>query len=125
MSFWAGSGDEEYYEGEYPTKEEAIAKFPSDHDLEPGAKFWVGRSEPYVPDAAGVAADVLDRVRDNAIEVCGDFAKDWLDVDETEERDLETRLSAVILDWIMAHKYQPEFFHVVDVEQHEVPHADS
>lgn len=113
---WCGSTCEESYYGEYKTPEEAEEAFPEEYGVEPGERFWIGRSAPFVPVVGG--GHIIDEIRDQAYEAAGEHAEDFLDtVPKAAVEELSRELTEVVVRWMERHKEGPTFFRVVDVRK--------
>ena len=97
--FWCYSLDGERFDGECETKQEAIEIGNEEAWDNEQDHFWVGELKPFVPE---VDADiVIDRIRDQACDQCGEGADGFLDViDGIHFEELEKNLVGVLQDWI-------------------------
>jgi hypothetical protein len=107
----------EYYHGDFPTREEALAEAREDA---PGRKAWTGVQVPFsfMVDAAGVIDELRDRANDHA----GDVSDDWLDrVPHSELDELGAVLTEAFVAWMDKHGHAPTFYGIQDVEVHPAP----
>jgi len=118
---WALSVDGEFYQGDYPSKEDALAAANDEFD-EPKTVF-VGRAIPWIPRIYGpwVADHLSDQTYDDVLaEVVGD----WPKLSQQEEDSLGAHLTAALHTWLHEHGQWPTFFTVTDAEELAVPPSD-
>jgi hypothetical protein len=114
----AGNGDT--FNGDYATREEAIASAPREHDLAPGDRFKTGRSRKLtLPCVDG--GSVIEQAVCELVDECGDAAEDAIDATREQERDLGEMLSATFAAWAEKHGIVINCYAVDGIEEHEVP----
>jgi hypothetical protein len=113
---------EDFFQGEYPTRAEALHAAIATKRLGAGDVVEIGGSVPW--DTTEFFPDPLDLIQEiqrKAVEEVGDVAEDWLEnVSEVAAAELNASLEALLASWIEKHKLAPTFFRVVDIEKHEV-----
>lgn len=114
---YAYSFDGEHYHGGGATRREALAMAREDSEGERRI-IHTARIVPFV--APDVDADhVIDQVREEAYDVAGEFADDWLvRIDPDALASLTARLSAVFRVWMAEHDHEPTFWTVTDEQAH-------
>lgn len=130
---WYASTDEErfYTTDEYSSREEAVAHYPSDGDLEPGQRFWTGLRRDVLDGIRVDGGHVIEVVRDELYEQAGDASEDWLEtqsrwhpkgtVTPDQVKDLTKRLTGAFRSWLDDHGHAPQFFVVEHIESHTAP----
>lgn len=123
---WCYSRDEERFEGDCASREDALAEATAEYgaDLDPGEVLtvWTGRSVPFeVPDHTIRSWHVMERLSEIASEDVGEVAEDWPSAkhDPAADAELETALGEVIRAWVAKHD-PPNFWKVTEVKKHEV-----
>ena len=111
---WCISSNGESFEGEgLDTKEEAIkeGKFCGYKEL------YVGRCVENFEPCIDVD-DVIERIQENAYDVGGEYAEDYLDdVTDGAKETLGERLNDVLERWLNENKYEVNFYSVEDIEK--------
>ena len=115
---WCYSFNEENYEGDFDTKEQAIAEamYYYKDDEKDQDFIWVGQTKSL---SLGVNVDsVLENLSEEAYDLAGEYAEDYLsNVKLNHQKVLEERLNFVLESWMKEFKYEPNFFTVVNVEK--------
>lgn len=126
MSYWCASRDEECFEGEYATREEAIEEYQHEYDLEPGTTFWTGHAVPFQPRKSHFAWAAIERLQEDAYDLCGEHAESYLNGVTPKQRDqLDEQIGAVVEAWLKEHKLEAKFSQVVEVQEHVVPEPEA
>lgn len=103
---WFYSLDEEHYEGDFATREEAIAE---GREAYPGDTIYVGKGTPPIqPEAAWDADDWLDCVS-NLDDYCLDCADDWNRATKEQRDELEALVRPILAAWLDRHGLRPTF----------------
>ena len=112
------STDGEMFHGLCASKEEAIEEGSADSiDSE---DIYIGEA---VEKTIGAyltnshVANLLDSIIENAGEECGEATKGWLRLPKEELNNLTCQIQAVLEEWATQSGYQPNFYHVENVEQ--------
>ena len=118
---WCYSFNEENYEGDFETKEQAIEEaiwYYKDDELDQDF-IYVGQTKAII---LGVNVDrIIEDVGENAYDQAGEYAEDYLsNVTVQDGSILEERLNNVLLAWMKEFKYEPKFWTVENVESVEV-----
>lgn len=118
---WCYSFNEENFEGDFETKEQAIAEaiwYYKDDNLDQDF-IYVGQTKEI---SLGVNVDrIIEDIGDNAYDQAGEYAEDYLtNVTVQHGRILEERLNDVLVAWMKEFKYEPNFWTVANVEKIEV-----
>ena len=110
----------------YNTIEEAIKAGREEARSEGVDSFWVGKAQPYVLSENIIDAEiVLERISENVYEDMGEVAEDYLcDVDNRHINELEISLNKVFHEWIKKHKYEHDFWQIVDVRKINVEESE-
>lgn len=119
---WTASSDEERWPAsrDYASREEAIQKAPLDLDLEPGQKFWVGRTrQPAPPILSRFAEHLGDMMYED--EDGGEFSEGWPECSDDEAKELDELLNTVIFSWVKKHDLMPTWFIPDEVTEHLAP----
>ena len=121
---WVASSDHgtDFDSEEYPSREEAVARFPRDRGLATGERFWTGLAAR--PKAGNFVAgvDIIERLQEAAYDSNGEWAEDWLsDVLREDEEALDLALAEVVNRWAAERGHRPAFFDVIEVQEHTVP----
>ncbi len=123
MPFCIRPPGRELFDGDYPTREAAIAAAPREYDLQPGDRFETGESYSVViPSIDGGA--VLEQAEIDLDDEIGDAAEDALDCTKDQERDLGEMLTATFRAWADKHGIKVNAFGVMNIEEHEVAHGN-
>lgn len=108
------SSDEEYFEGQYETREEAIAVAGSMYP-----RFWTGRNRhPVSPECFWTAKDWLYQVSVTE-EYSLEQAEGWDESTTEQQKELEDIVRPIMLEWMRRHELLPKFWHVEDVLSHD------
>ena len=104
------STDEENYNGQYDSIEEAIVEA-----IQCGnGIFWVGLCvKPPAPEGYFDAQSYFEHVSDQD-EYMGDWGKNWLVSTREQDRELEAEVAAVIGKWLDRHNLRPKFWNISD-----------
>lgn len=106
---FAISSDEERYEGQYDTIEDAIDEAANGYAME---SFWVGECvDPTQPEELFDAQDWLQSVSESD-DYQGEWAEDWDQSTLLQRQELETKVRAVMAEWLERHKLRPTFFQI-------------
>jgi hypothetical protein len=118
---WCYSFNEENYEGDFETKEQAIAEaiYYYKDDERDQDFIWVGQTKNI---SLGVNVDrIIEDLGEEAYDEVGEYAEDYLtDVTLSHQKVLEERLNEVLVTWMKEFKYEPNFWTVTNVEKIEV-----
>ena len=108
--YWNFNEDEEVWHNSYPTIASCIEEAKREKEDREIAKnhVFIGEVEPYEPI---VYADYLiDSIREQAYEECGECCEGWLDgLNREQEEILEERLNKVLIDWLEETNNSPSF----------------
>lgn len=115
---WCYSHDGEHFEGEFETKDDAIAEgvFYLKEEDDDRDYIYVGIIQKI---GLGVnACRIIEDLQEQAYDQAGDYADDYLArVTREQEELLEARMNEVLHDWLKDFNYQPKFWTVVGVEK--------
>lgn len=122
---WCGSTDEEQFEGDYSSKEEAIECYPDEYSVEPGSAFFVGKSSDIDVAALckGSAGRIVDCLGDRAYDIVGDLCEDWPKYTAAQIAELDADIGKLVVTWMEKYS-KPRFFAVVNVTQHIAPEVE-
>lgn len=121
--------DEENYEGECKTREQALAEAEeaaqdkADSDDAPVFFVWTALAVPMAVRAfaENQAEWFLDRMRDDANDNVGEWAESWLSHVKTEDQDkLGEMLADTFMRWMHETSNQPKCFAVDKTQEHQV-----
>lgn len=118
---WAISANgEQYNQGDFDTKEDAIAEGKTFYDGEP---FYVGQCiPPSQPESFWNADDWLDHVSQQE-GYSGEWAEGW-DCSTNEQREeLEIAVRMLLSVWLDKYNLRPTFFNIEE-EEHITPETD-
>ena len=104
----------------YKTKEEAIREAIKEAKECKSKQIYIGEA---VQDAMPVidVIEVIDNIADDMYEAYGDIADGYLDYVKNEQAmDLGKKLNAVLKEWLKENNYEPDFYHIIQVEKIEV-----
>jgi len=108
--FWNFDKHDEVWQNSCPTIEDCIeeAKWEKEDREIAENHVFIGEVEPYKPI---VYADYLiDSIREQAYEECGECCEGWLDgLKKEQEELLEERLNKVLIDWLVETNNSPSF----------------
>jgi hypothetical protein len=118
---WCYSFNEENFEGEFDTKEQAVAEaiwYYKDDEKDQDF-IWVGQTKPI---SSGVNVDsIIEQLGEEAYDQAGEYAEDYLtNVTLNHQRVLEERLNEVLLAWMKEYNYEPNFWTVENIEKVDV-----
>jgi hypothetical protein len=118
---WCYSFNEEDFEGDFETKEDAIGEAIYYYkDCEEDQDFiWIGQAKEI---SFGVDVDtIIENLGEDAYDQVGEYAKDYLyDVTTSHQAILEERLNEVLVTWMKEFKYEPNFWTVENVQKIDV-----
>jgi hypothetical protein len=118
---WCYSFNEENFEGDFDTKEQAIdeAIWYYKDDEKDQDFIWVGQIKPV---SVGVNIDsLLEQLGEEAYEEAGEYAEDYLtNVTLSHQKILEQRLNNVLVAWMKEFNYEPNFWTVENVKKIDV-----
>ena len=117
--YWASFDGEYYGIGPAASVEEALA-LAAKEEMPEGTFVHIGEAEKFTPYAW--ACRVLEDVREQAYEACGDMSEDWLSdaaVSSECEAELGTSLTATLNAWLKKHQLEPKFFEVINIHTFE------
>jgi hypothetical protein len=118
---WCYSFNEENFEGDFDTKEQAIdeAIWYYKDDEKDQDFIWVGQIKPV---SVGVNIDsLLEQLGEEAYEEAGEYAEDYLtNVTLSHQKILEQRLNNVLVAWMKEYNYEPNFWAVENVKKIDV-----
>jgi hypothetical protein len=122
MGYCIAPEGEERFDGDWSTREQAIAEAPGYLELHPGDKFQVGCSRPLgLPSIDG--GTIIEQALDDLESDCGEAAEDAIDATREQERDLGEMLTATFQQWADKHGIKVTCWAVDHVETHVVPAA--
>lgn len=104
------STDEETYQGDFATAEEAHNEAASHVGV--GARFWVGEQTKPRPEDYWRADDWLERLCDQD-EFSAEWADDWDQSTPTQQEELNREVRAVLAAWLDRHNLRPKFFNII------------
>lgn len=113
---YSWSVNEENYQGEFATREEAVEEGIDDVDCDEGqqATIWTGRNVPFEPSPDWLGSIVIEHISENGFEECGDAATDWYDRITPEQKIALGKLIVEAVERICP----VQFWHVEDVQKH-------
>lgn len=118
---WCYSFNEENFEGDFETKEQAIeeAIYYYKDDEKDQDFIWVGQTKNI---SLGVNVDrIIEDLSEEAYDQAGEYAEDYLTtVESSHQKVLEERLNEVLVTWMKELKYEPNFWTVTNVEKIDV-----
>lgn len=115
---WFYSLDEEHYEGDFATREEAIAEGQAAY---PGETIYVGKGvAPEAPEEFWDAEDWLDNVQDQD-EYLIDCADGWDTSTKEQRAELEALVRPILGAWLDRHGLRPTFVIIPKAERIESP----
>ncbi len=127
-TYWVALDPEDMstLQGPYATRAYAIKAGPKALGLEKGQTFWSGRAEcsavREVLKLAGFADLLLEHVEGELETLLGDTIEGWLEkITPGEKVELEDRLSAALLIWLVKTGHYPPFFVFESEEKHDAP----
>jgi len=103
------STDEEEYEGQFDTIEDAIDEAVNCYFYE---SFWVGKCvDPAQPEELFEVSEWLQSVSESS-DYESEFAENWDQSTGAQRQELETKVRAVMAEWLDRHKLRPGFFKI-------------
>jgi hypothetical protein len=115
---WCYSFNEENYEGDFDTKEQAIeeAIWYYKDDEKDQDFIWVGQTKDV---SIGVNVDsLLEQLGEEAYDQVGEYAEDFLtNVTLNHQKILEQRLNNVLVAWMKEFNYETNFWTVENVQK--------
>lgn len=109
------SSDNEHFEGQYDTREEAIAVAETMYP-----RFWTGRNRlPVSPEEFWKAEDWLYQVSVTE-EYSLEEAEEWDESTPNQRKELESLVRPIMLEWLERHNLTPKFWHIEDMKQHDL-----
>lgn len=122
MSIAFSHNGEEYRDEGDPTREAAVLRCIDEDNLEIGQRCWTAVPKPVDIERFLPGADrILEGIGERAYEECGECAQDWLEnLPKEKVDDLEGMVHAAILEWMEKHNELPHFWHVEQVQKHEI-----
>lgn len=106
---WGTSSDNELYDGEYDTKEEAMA---AAKEYEQG--FIAQYRDPFTPESCIDADDIIDQCV-NQDDYCGEWAEGWPDSSKEQEDELTAAIRKAFAEWLDKHSLRPRWG-IVDLD---------
>lgn len=118
---WCYSFNEENFEGDFETKEEAIAEaiwYYKDDEKDQDF-IWIGQTKAI---SLGVNVDrIIEDLGEEAYDQAGEYAEDYLTkVASSHQKVLEERLNEVLVAWMKEFKYEPNFWTVTNIRKIDV-----
>jgi len=112
---WLYSTNEEWWDGldEFLTRDEAIEA--GRHEAG-GTRFFTGRRKALFFGDAVFFDDMAERAAEHFYDEVGEAAEDYAPMVDDEARE---ELRKLLNDWATKHNVHPQFFTVVDVEEHQ------
>ena len=113
-------GQEVWTHGIYKTKEEAIKEGIKEAKYIKNKHIYI---EEAVQDTIPVidVDTVIENIQDDMCEAYGEFAEGYLNCVKSEQAlDLEKKLNAVLQEWLKNNNLEPNFYHIIQVEEIEV-----
>lgn len=111
--------DGDLYEGEYPTRDAAIAA--GCEASEPGFEFWTGfNREPAAPEECISGRDVIDVILGNE-DYQVDQAEGALEASDAEVEELSRAIHDVIARWVSLNSLWPDHLCIDGIEKHTAP----
>lgn len=120
---WTYSFDEEFFtNGDFDSKESALdaarKDAPKQHDIneQPLKSVFIGRTKPYqnsqfFPDGE----DLTEFMQNQASDVGGEYADDYPNVSEEDEKELTAQLHELLERWCKDKGVAPSFYAVEDI----------
>lgn len=120
---WNFNKDEEIWQNdEHDTIDECLkaAKKEADTD-EHQTVVYIGECVPYTPEVD--CTDILDRMQEQAGEMCGDVGGDWCAYDWHKKEELEElndSLTNIVCDWLKKYGYYPGFSNIQNIKEYQL-----
>lgn len=122
MSYtWSFDRDAEIWGNEeYDTVEACLYDAKGEARLdESQMAVYIGECVPFLPEAD--CTDILDRLEEQAGEMCGEVGGDWdaYNWNEKEElQELNDSLTTVVCDWLKKYGYYPGFYAIQNIREY-------
>lgn len=104
MTTYSWSKDEEHYQGNLDTVEDAVAEGVAEGDLAPGDIITIGENIPHTAAdlvRSCITADrVIEMLSEYAYDNVGEFAEDWPDISKEDAVKLDEALVAAVAPFI-------------------------
>ena len=101
----------------YDTKEEAIEVGIREAKENRCTIIFIGQTLADVEPCVDTDV-VIENIQENMQEEFGEYAEDYLDnIKEEERKDLDNKLNAVLQKWLEDNKYEPDFYHIINIEK--------
>jgi len=108
---FAISTNEENYYGHHDTLENAIDEAVNEYGYE---SFWVGECvDPVQPEELFEVRQWLELVSESE-DYEGEWAEDWNQSTPLQRQELETKVRAVMAEWLDRYKLRPGFFKITN-----------
>ncbi len=117
------STDQEGYQGEHDTREEAVMEAIDQEDLAEGSTVWTGEVRPIeVKRLIPHASYLIEQMQDAAGEEVGEAAEGWLDhISKEAQDDLRSRVAEAVSAWLDADPVRRiHFWGVERIQEHTV-----
>jgi len=123
---YAYSVDEERFEGDFASREDALAEARADYDREPCRTIYTGVLAPAKPVRFGeYDVDMLiERKQEQAYEEVGECSDGWPTATTDQVDDLRKRLDEVFQAWLTETGQHPTWFNIVETQAHEAPSCE-
>lgn len=85
----------------------------------PPVVVYIGENVPFIPTVD--AENILEWIREDAIEICGDIAADWSPCDYKKKKEiaeLSDAISEISRRWMEKYGYNPQFYAVQNIKAH-------
>lgn len=118
MKKYCFSGDGELYDGEFDTREAALAEGRENF---PGQAVWTAEVAP--PLSARLSdnevMDFIERRQDAAYDEVGELCREWLsEVTNAQGEGLRVRLESAFREWLTEHGLEPTWFSTAGDQKH-------
>lgn len=104
----------------YKTKDEAIVEGIKETKKRNAKEVFIGEA---VQDTMPVidVKEVIDNIANDMYEAYGEVSYGYLDdVKNEQAMDLGKKLNAVLKEWLKENNYEPDFYHIIEIEKIEV-----
>lgn len=119
------STNEEYFNGDCASREEAVRECVAENDLQIGDAVWTAKSVAFSPESHVNGDSILEHLGEAAFEHAGEAAEGWPPMAPNAlVEDLERRVGIAIVGWLSEHNLHPKFWGVGAVEAHVVTASD-
>lgn len=117
MSKYSFSTNEENYEGEYDTPEDAALEcLTGEHEDFP-KRCWTGRNVPApAPESYFYIEDLIDHVSCQDCYI-GDHADGWYFGTREQESEINEAVQKLIGEWLDRHSLRPMFYNVTEIQE--------